>query len=899
MNQRNKGKAKYISVLVLIQLLFTLTMNCSAGGFNAGDFHSYLTTDTVPVNKTDSQKLDSNMAAEPRALKKNPDTTIIPKTDTFSFRTSKDALDAPVFYHADDSMVMDIPAKTIILYGKQTSVKYIDNELYAPRIEFDQRTNLVSAYLLKDSNGNVISYPLFNQADFKTQSDTIRFNMKTGKGITKGTYTQQGELFIYGERIKKVDNDIFYAYRGRFTTCNLDTPHFAFVSKKIKFINKKMAITGPVHPEFENVPIPVVLPFGIYPLQTGRRSGILAPTFTANEQLGLALEGLGYYKVISDMWDVVLQGTIYSYGGWTANLSPRYYKRYRYQGSMSVDIQRLRDLDRSGARNFNVRWNHSSDSKARPGVSFNASLNAGSSGFNSSVPNSPQRNFQNQLNSSITYSKIWKDRPFNLNVSGNHNQNTNTKQVNINLPDIGFNVNTLYPFRRKEVIGQYKWFENIGIALNTNVRSLSSFYDTLGNFFGEFARNYQWGAAHNVPISLSLPQIGNFQVAPNISYQEKWYQEKFTRRWNSTDKKIDTSIRKGFFTAREMSFGMGISTRIFGMFTFKKNSKVQAIRHEIRPTLSASYKPDMNKQFWYTSQIDSAGNSRRFSYYERSVFGAFGEGRFGGLNFGIDNNIQMKVRNKKDTSAAAVKKITLIDGFSITSGYNFLQDSFRLSPFNINMRTNLFEKISISASAVVVPYLTNSNGEFIDKLVWNRKVALGKLTSANIAIQSQFRGGDKNEQLPVNNQMNSELNSISGLPLNEYQQEAAYISNNPGEFANFNIPWSFSFSYAFSYNRVPNGLGTGYKAFFSQNVSWTGSLNLTPKWQLGVNGSYNITLKDLGMISMYLSREMHCWQMAINISPVGKYRSFNISISPKSGLLRDLKINRTRYFYDL
>jgi len=899
MNQRNKGKAKYISVLVLTGLLFTLTMNCSAGGFHAGDFHSYLTTDTVPVIKSDSLKLNRNTSAEPNAVKKNPDTTIIPKTDTFSFRTSKDALDAPVFYHADDSMVMDIPAKTIILYGKQTSVKYIDNELYAPRIEFDQRTNLVSAYLVKDSNGNVISYPLFNQADFKTQSDSIRFNMKTGKGLTKGTYTQQGELFVYGERIKKVDNDIFYAFRGRFTTCNLDTPHFAFVSKKIKFINKKMAVTGPVHPEFENVPLPIVLPFGIYPLQTGRRSGILAPTFTANEQLGLALEGLGYYKVMSDMWDVVLRGTIYSYGGWTANVSPRYYKRYRYQGSMTVDIQRLRDLDRSGARNFNVRWNHSSDSKARPGVSFNASLNAGSSGFNSSVPNSPQRNFQNQLNSSITYSKIWKDKPFNLNVSGNHNQNTNSKQVNINLPDIGFNVNTLYPFRRREVIGQYKWFENIGVALNTNVRSLSSFYDTLGNFFGEFARNYQWGAAHNVPISLSLPQIGNFQVAPSISYQEKWYQERFARSWNNTDKKIDTSIKKGFFTAREMSFGMGISTRIFGMFMFKKKSKVQAIRHEIRPTLSASYKPDMNKQFWYTTQTDSSGNKGRYTYYERSVFGAFGEGRFGGLSFGIDNNIQMKVRSKKDTSAAGIKKITLIDGFSINSGYNFLQDSFQLSPFNINMRTNLFEKISISASAVVVPYLTNSNGEFIDKLVWNRKVALGKLTSANIAIQSQFHGGDKTEQLPVNNQMNSQLNSISGLPLNEYQQEAAYISNNPGEFANFNIPWSFSFSYAFTYNRIPNGLGTGYKGFFSQNVSWTGSLNLTPKWQIGVNGSYNITLKDLGMISMYLSRELHCWQMAINISPVGRYRSFNISISPKSGLLRDLKINRTRYFYDL
>ena len=900
MNQLNKGKAKYISVLAMALLLFTITLYCTANGFQATHFHSFLTNDTVPLNKTDSIQLNRNNRNNVLAVTKKADTTIIVKTDTFSFRTSKDALEAPVVYHADDSMVMDIPAKKIILYGKQGSVKYIDNALYAPRIEFDQRTNLVSAYLVRDSNGNVIAFPTFNQADFKTQSDSIRFNMKTGKGITKGTYTQQGELFIYGEKIKKVDADIFYAYRGRFTTCNLDTPHFSFVSKRIKFINKKMAVTGPVHPEFENVPIPIYLPFGIYPLKTGRRSGILAPTFTANEQLGLALEGLGYYKVLSDQWDVVLRGTIYSYGGWTANLSPRYYKRYRYQGSLTVDLQHLRDLDKAGARNFNIRWSHSSDTKARPGVSFNASLNAGSSGFNSAVPNSPQRNFQNQLNSSITYTKIWKDKPFNLNISANHNQNTNSKLWNINLPDIGFNVNTLYPLRRKEVIGAYKWYENLGIALNTNVRSLSSFYDTLGNFFGEFAKNYQWGANHNVPISLSLPQVGSFQISPNISYIERWYQEKFVRSWNGTTKKLDTTISKGFYTAREMNFGLGVSTRIFGMFTFKKNSRVQAIRHEIRPNISVNYKPDMNRKYFYSTQVDTAGNKGRYSVYERSVFGAFGEGRFGGLSFGIDNNLQMKVRNKKDTSADAVKKITLLDGFSITSGYNFLLDSFKLSPFNINMRTNLFEKISISAGAVVVPYLTNSRGEFIDKLVWNKKVALGKLTSGNIALQTQFKGGDKNEKLPVNNaQQNNQLNPISGLPLNEYQQEAAYISNNPGEFANFNIPWSISFQYALNYNRVPNGFGTGYKGQFTQNISWTGSLNLTSKWQIGVNGSYNITLKELGLVSMYLTREMHCWQMAINISPVGRYRSFNISISPKSGLLRDLRINRSRFFYDL
>ena len=900
MNQLNKGKAKNISVLALILLLFAITLYCSASGFHTSHFHSILTVDTIPVNKTDSQKIKATSVSKPLSASKIADTSIIQTIDTLKYKPSKDALDAPVVYHADDSMVMDIPGKKIILYGKGSNVKYTDNELYAPRIEFDQRTSIVSAYLVRDSNGNVISFASFNQGDFKTKSDSMAFDMKTLKGITKSTYTQQGEIYFHAEKIKKVTPDVFYGYRGQFTTCNLDTPHFSFVSKKFKFINKKMAITGPVHPEFEGVPIPVYLPFGIFPLQKGRHSGLLAPTFTANEQLGLALEGLGYYKVLNDKWDVVLRGTIYSYGGWTANLSPRYFKRYHYQGNLTLDVQHLRDLDKSGARNFNIRWSHSSDSKARPGVSFNASVNAGSSGFNSAVPNSPQRNFQNQLNSSITYSKIWKDKPFNLNISANHNQNTNTKAWNINLPDIGFNVNTLYPFRRKEVIGAYKWYENLGIALNTNVRSLSNFYDTLGNFFGEFAKNYQWGANHNIPISLSLPQVGSFQIAPSVSYVERWYQEKMVRSWNSGNKKLDTTISKGFYTAREMNFGLGVSTRIFGMYTFKKKSKVQAIRHEIRPTLSVNYKPDMNRQHWYSTQIDTSGNKGRFSVYERGVFGAFGEGRFGGLSFGIDNNLQMKVRNKKDTSADAVKKITLLDGFSITSAYNFLLDSFKLSPFNINMRTNLFEKISISASAVVVPYLTNYKGDFIDKLVWNKKVALGKLTSANIAVQSQFKGGDKKEKLPINNlQQTSQLNPITGMPLNEYQQEAAYINNNPGEFANFNIPWSISFQYALNYNRTPNGLGTGYKGQFTQNISWTGSLNLTPRWQIGLNGSYNITLKDLGMVSMYLTREMHCWQMAINISPVGKYRSFNISISPKSGLLRDLKINRTRYFYDL
>ena len=899
-----KGKAKYILTWALALLVAGITLYGSNIGFHHTYFSSNLTYDTIPKKK----KIISTVLIDTPPVK-NIDTnftkikiadTTVAIIDTISFKTSKDSLDAPVTYHADDSMVLDVPTNKIILYGKETRVKYIDNELVAPHIEFDQKTNLVSAYLAMDSTGKVVSWPTFTQADFKSVSDTIRFDMKSGKGVTKGTYTKQDEIFVYGTAIKKVDANVFYALNGRFTTCNLDTPHFAFVSKKIKFINKKMAFTGPVHPEIEGIPIPITLPFGIFPLSKGRHSGLIAPTFTANEQLGLALDGIGYYKILSEHWDAVARGTIYSYGGWTASISPRYSKRYHYTGSINLNIQHFRDLDKAGGRNFNITWSHAADTRSRPGVTFSANVNAGSSKFNQSVPNNPQRNLQNSLYSSVTYAKVWKDKPFNLTASANHNQNTNTKLINLNLPDIGFNVNTLYPFRRKEAVTDYKWYENLGVALNSNIKSLTYFYDTASNIGKQLIDKWQWGATHSVPISLSLPPLGPLQIGPTITYQENWYQNKTVRTWNATTKKVDTTIKKGFYGAREMSFGVSGSTRIFGMIAFGKNSKVQAIRHEIRPSIGFSYHPDMNGKDYYTVQTDTTGRKERTSIYYGNISTPFSEGKSGAITFNLDNNIQIKVKNKKDTGENAIKKITLLDGFSIQTSYNLLGDSFKLTPFSIQARTNLFEKISISATAVTWPYQTNSNGEFIDKLVWSKKpISLGTLTSGGISLQTSFKGGDKKEKLPATNPLNQQLNPVSGMPLDEYQQEASYISNNPGEFANFNIPWSLSFSYSLTYNRIPKTAAVGYTGLISQNISFNGTLNLTPKWQIGGSGYYNITTGELGGISMYLTREMHCWQIAINLSPVGPNRFFSINISPKSAILKDLKINRTRSFYDL
>ncbi len=887
-----KGKAKKNWALYCIHLCAILL--CHVVSFAQQD--SSLPTIT---NKNIPQKVNAGLIPRLHDSTRLNDTTVKIVSDTFDFKISKDSLAAPVFSHAEDSMVLYVPEKKIILYGKSSTVKYIDNELGAPQIEYDQQTALVKAMLKKDSTGKVIAFPYYNQGESKMVMDTIIFNMKTGKGFTKGTYTKQGEMYVYAETIKRTSPDIFYAYKGRFTTCNLDTPHFAFVSPHIKFVNKKWAYSGPVHPEFEGVPVPIWLPFGIYPLSTGRRSGLLSPEFTTNNELGLGLTGLGYYRILSPYWDAIFRTEIYSYGTWAAQLNPRYYKRYHYQGSFNLNYRSTKALDQPARKDIQIAWVHSSDNKARPGVSFRANVLAGSSKYNSSIPNDPRRNFNNLMNSSISYSKNWSNK--NIIINAGHSQNTNEKLINLTFPDISFSLNTLYPFRRQEPVGAYKWYENLGIGLSSIAKSQSFFYDTAKAVFHQLNNNLKYAASHSVPITLALPSLGPLQVSPSVSYNENWYQQKTLKEWNAVTKKVDTlSVQKGFFTEREISFGMSLSTRIFGMFTFHRKRGVQAIRHEIRPLVSFNFKPNINSKHFRTIQIDSIGTIAPYSIYASNLLGNFGNGRSASMSFSIDNNISMKTRSRKDTTE---KKITLLDGLRLDGSVNFLLDSFKFSPLRLSARSNLFNKIGLTASAGFDPYQTNIAGKRIDKLIWrNNPISLGRLTNVNISLQSSFKGGDKGTgKRGISPNNNQTINAVGadGLPIADYEQEAAYVRNNPAEFADFSIPWSIDFSYTFIYTRQYSSTSGWLPGNFNQNATFNASLNLTPKWKLGSNGSYNITTKQLGMLSAYLSRDMHCWQMAINVSPVGLYRFFSISLSPRSPILRDLKVNRTRSFIDL
>ncbi|HEY4110076.1 putative LPS assembly protein LptD, partial [Puia sp.] len=763
-----------------------------------------------------------------------------------------------------------------------------------------------------DSAGNLIGQPKMTQTDNIMHADSIVYNIKSQKGITQNTITNSGDMFVHASKMKKITPEEYFGYKGVFTTCDLDTPHFAFRTNKMKIVNKKFAITGPIHPEFEGVPLPIYIPFGFFPLSTGRHSGLLPPQFAANDQAGLGLEGLGYYKVFNDNFDAIFRTNLYSYGGWNLYITPEYRVRYRYSGTMNFALQNTKLLSDAGkdafttSKTFNFSWSHQMDQKARPGTNFSANVNVASTKYNQYLLNNPTANYANQLSSSITYSKTW-DGKYNLTVSGTHNQNNATRIVNVSMPNIAFTAPTIYPLQKSTFVGTPKWYEKFGIGLTSNIAGGASFYDSLFSL-KRITDTFQWGAQNSIPISLALPLKGPLQVSPGVSLQNRLYSRKLFRKYDPVSNKVDTvGVQKGLFYANDMSFSLSLATAIFGTFQgFGRNSKLMGIRHVIRPTLSISYKPDFSAPYYYnlTTPYDTTAGApklthqQRVSYFDGSTYGAFGEGRFGGISFGLDNHIEIKLRNKSDTSSSGSKKVTIIDGFGFNGSYNYLADSFKLSPISFYFRSTLFNSINITGGATLDPYQTDTMGFDRNKYAWDaKKFSLGRITSGNVAISTSFKSKPKDSKLEQQKQALIDQNQMP-MTMEEQQAQLTYMRNNSAQYADFNIPWSLNLSLAFNFTNAEKPDYSGFATTITSSLNWSGDFNLTDKWKIGLNGYYDLRYTKLQSLTMNISRDLHCWQMSINVTPVGYSHYFNITINPKAGILQDLRINRTKYFYD-
>lgn len=847
--------------------------------------------DTTIALTIDTIKIDSVLAKDSLTAKKDS-ASKNSLEERLGIKISSEALPDVVTAEARDSAVLNMSENVFELYGK-AKVNFQEMKLSAHKVSYQQAHNIVTAALSEDSTISATEKPDFTQGQEKFTYDSLQYNFKSKRAIVRNAHSQYGEGFVISEQVKRNPDQSIYGLHSIYTTCSLDEPHFGIYAQKIKLIPNRIVASGPANIRIEKVPTPLFLPFGLFPITQGQRSGFKIPTYTIEEQRGMGLLNGGYYFSLSEKVDLLAEANFYTKGSWATNLLSNYANRYRYSGAFSFRYAYNKtgetyESTSSVKKDFNIQWSHRSDPKSRPGVSFNATVDAGTSTYNANNSINTNQILQNQYQSNITYSKQWQNKPISLTVSARHNQNTQSRLVNVTLPEINFYLAQFNPFQSKKRVGS-KWYDKITTQYTFTAINQTHFYDTSFSFNTLSLDDMQNGMMHTVPISASYNILRFIKMSIGGTYKEYWLTRRMYRAYNINTAQLDTSIYRGFYTARDMDASIRFYTQIFGMKMFKKGSKIAGIRHVISPEASFGYLPDYSAApfyYGYKTRLDATGNPSYLPAYEGSPY-VPGLNQFGNIrsavNFGLDNNLQIKVRTNKDTSG--YKNIRLIDNFRINGSYNLAADSFNWSNFNMNFATMLFNVINMTANASFDPYAFDyQNGRRSHDLQWNGHGGLVRFQNANISLSGSLHGKKKD-------------NNSNASASDEYKRLMMYGRYN--DYVDFNIPFNMNIAYTLGLSKQYSAYSKSDTLIVSQHyIDLSGDVNITSRWKIGVRTGYNLVSKELQLTSIDIYRDMHCWEMRISTIPFGQRKSYFFTLQVKASVLQDLKLVRRKDYRD-
>ena len=827
-------------------------------------------------------------------------------------RKSGAGLDRIITGHAVDSLYYDMRKKMVYMY-EQGEVKYDNMNLQADFMNIDLDSKNIYAYGKADTiNGEpTVTRPLFTQGGTSLNMDTIAYNIESQRAKIKGIATQQGDGWLIGQEVKKMEDNSIHIADGMYTTCDhTDHPHFYYYMSKAKVIpgDNGKVIMGGGHLVIEDVDIPFLgLPEGFFPLSSGPKSGFLMPTYGEEARRGFYMRGMGYYFTLSDYMDLALTGGFYTLGSWEAQAVSRYTKRYKYSGSINLNYASIRsgdkeDPDYINQNTFRVQWTHSQDAKANPGSTFSASVNLSSSGYSRYSATTLNDMLATQTNSSIAYAKNWAGTPFSLSMNLGVSQNSQTQALSVTLPTVAFNVSKFFPLKRKVKLGSDRWYEKISMSysakLTNNVQTTESEI-----FTPETLKNMRNGVQHNIPVQASFNLLNYINVTPNMNYSERWYFKKVDKQWNPETNQVENLAPEyGFYRLYDYNAGVSMSTTVYGQWQVRekyKELKLQAIRHTATPSISFSYAPDFGNQkygYFKTVQADSTGRTLIYSPFTDNAYGIPSSGRNMALSFNLSQSLEAKVLSKRDSTG--VSKIKIIDDFSIGGSYNFLADSMKLSTISLSLRSSLSKKLGINLRATLDPYEVTPEGKRYDKLTWSRG-NLGRILNTGWSFGYSFQS--RKSSTPAINDINSIPPEYTNPFYDPYGQMDPYLRRQymSQAYYDFSLPWNFGFNYSVNYNLsyVNNGT-TGYKRNVTQTIGFNGSLTISPKMSITVNGGYDISANKLTTSSINISRDLHCWQMSFSWVPFGHYKSWSFHIGVKAGSLQDLKYEKSQSMYD-
>ena len=811
------------------------------------------------------------------------------RTDSAAQSASPSGVDTTIVYTAEDSVVYSIGARTMSLYGKG-DVRYRELGLKAGVIDVNWNTSTLRAYSVADTADSAgrrpAGAPVLIDGTETYNGSVITYNFKSKRGRIDLARTEIERALYAGQTIEKTGDNVLYVREGRFTTCDLDHPHYAFGSPEMKVFVGDKIVARPIYFYVADVPV-FIVPFGVFPSQKGRRSGIIIPGYGESTR-GRYLTHLGYYWATNDYMDVNVRADLYTNGSYTIYSDFRYALRYNFVGTLSASIGRSitgepADPDYADSRVFNVHITHNQD--FNPSTRLVVDFMFTSASYFQNTSYMLDDLLRQNVVSNATLTKFWEGTPNSLTLNVRRDQNLNAQEGEVELsellPSVIFNMNQTFPFRSSRsagVGGASRWYDLVGLSYNGQLVNRR----TTTIVGGDGVAESRPGVQHQLLVNAS-PRAGHFTVTPFFNYTEKWYGHRTLQEFNPADSTLSQEREPGFRAVRYFDMGLSLGTKLYGILQLGTTG-ITAFRHQILPSLSLVYAPDFSTPGWgYYGNLETAsGQQVRYDYYAQEVFGGAPAGKRQAINFSLGNVFEMKTVSSD--SAAREDKFQLLI-LNLGLGYNFAADSLRLSELGMDFRTSIGQILSIGGSGrfnfyAYEPFAANPQlGRRVDKFLLSKEGRLADLTSFNISIGTRLSG----QKVATTSGPARVVQDTAGLRKQTSGMYNLYTELEP----DFSIPWNLDLMWSYSINQQnPQAI------FRSSTIMASLGFNLTEAWKFNASTGYDMLNRQVTAPQITIYRDLHCWEMNFSWVPVGQYRNFRVEIRLKAPQLQDLKLTK-------
>ena len=279
------------------------------------------------------------------------------------------------------------------------------------------------------------------------------------------------------------------------------------------------------------------------------------------------------------------------------------------------------------------------------------------------------------------------------------------------------------------------------------------------------------------------------------------------------------------------------------------------------------------------------------------------------MGISIGNTFEAKIKDK-DSTATEPKKISLLNNLNISTSHNFAADSLKWSPVRVSTGLDLINnRLKINFAGTFDPYALDENNVRYNKFNIANGKGLLRLTSANINMNFEFSSDDFSEE-------NKNINKNEEEDEDEDQLQNNTLANGGRDDDLFGrsvdpsnrtidrssnkdipiystyrtkIPWNLKFAHSFTYKNT-----IGENIISNNSLMISGNLSLTPKWEIGVSSGYDFKLKGVTYTQLRFDRDLDSWLLNFSWTPFGPRQSWNFFIGIKSGLLSDIKYDKTR-----